>query len=250
MRIRFLLASVAAIVACACGADSEGSPGSSEADVVAGTVDAAAVRGGCSTDVVRGLAEQLVAEVDCMQPGALVRIDGLAGVTLDADVFPYLQQSAADALRRAGARGAITINSALRTTPQQYLLHRWYTGSRCGIGLAAPVGASNHEQGLAVDAVGGRSRLLVAQGFHWFGSADPVHHDYSAGGDVDLAGLSTKAFQRLWNRNHPEDLLVEDGVFARPTELRLRRAPAHGFDLGARCEPAVAGGDAGVDSAD
>ena len=45
----------------------------------------------------------------------------------------------------------MSINSAFRTVAQQYLLYAWYKQGRCGIGLAATPGNSNHEQGLAVD---------------------------------------------------------------------------------------------------
>ena len=231
------VASFAAITlaAMACGSDAApGDPDQAAEAATAGTVEAA-VHGSCSTLAVRGLSEQLVAEIACIKPGSLARIDDVKGVTLDAEVFPYLQQSAATALALAATHGTIDVRSALRTLPQQYLLHRWYKASRCGIGLAAPVGESNHEQGLAVDAAGGRSRALTCAGFRWFGSGDPVHHDVSAGGDVDLAGLSTMAFQRLWNRNHPDQLLPEDGIYTRATEARLKQAPTGGFYVGATC---------------
>ena len=61
-----------------------------------------------------------------------------------------------------------------------------------------------------------------------------MHFDYVAGG-VSLPGLSVEAFQRLWNRNHPEDLIDEDGVYGPQTEARLRMSPAEGFPIGAIC---------------
>ena len=234
-----LLGALLVALAAACGGEAAAPPeGQTDEAATAGTVEAA-VHTRCSTLAVRGLSEQLVAEIACIAPGSLASIEALDGVTLDDEVFPYLQQSAATALAKAAraSKTTIEIKSALRTTPQQFLLRRWYETKRCGIDLAAPVGASNHEQGLAVDAMGGRSRALVAAGFHWFGSGDAVHHDFSAGGDVDLTGLSTKAFQRLWNRNHPDQPLPEDGTYSRATELRLKQAPATGFDLGASCAP-------------
>jgi hypothetical protein len=62
-----------------------------------------------------------------------------------------------------------------------------------------------------------------------------VHFDYVAGG-VRLTGLSVLAFQRLWNRNHPEDPIAEDGRYGPQTEARLRSAPAEGFPIGAVCD--------------
>ena len=47
----------------------------------------------------------------------------------------------------------------------------------------------------------------------WFaqfvGSADVPHYDYEA---ASQKGLDVKAFQRLWNRNHPSDTIDEDGA--------------------------------------
>ncbi|NIS33710.1 MAG: hypothetical protein GWO04_28795, partial [Actinobacteria bacterium] len=115
---------------------------------------------------------------------------------------------------------------------------RWYRAGRCGISLAASPGRSNHESGLAVDVSdysSWRSRL-EAQGFRWLGSSDPVHFDYVGGGTTDLSGLSVLAFQRLWNRNHPDDPITEDGLYGPQTEARLAMAPAEGFATGAVCD--------------
>ena len=46
-----------------------------------------------------------------------------------------------------------------------------------------------------------------------------------------------RAFQRLWNRNHPTDAIVESGVFDAATEVKLALAPAKGFPKGATCTP-------------
>lgn len=202
----------------------------------AGTVEAS-VRGKCSTSMVRGLSEQLVGEILCIEPGSLARIDDLPGVTLEDEVFPYLQKSAALALGRAAkaSKQPLVVTSALRTSPQQYLLRRWFETGRCSIPRAASVGGSNHEEGLALDVSGGRSLALVTEGFRWFGKADAVHHDFEKGADLSLEGLSTTAFQRLWNRNHPKDRLPEDGKYDKSTELRLKQAPADGFPVGPSC---------------
>jgi hypothetical protein len=50
-----------------------------------------------------------------------------------------------------------------------------------------------------------------------------------------VAGLDVKAFQRLWNRNHPDEKIPEDGEFEKPTEAALRRTPVQGFTVGASC---------------
>ena len=143
----------------------------------------------------------------------------------------------------------MTINSALRTLPQQYLLYQWYLQGRCGIGLAAAPGNSNHESGLAIDIDDntGWNASMSAHGFKWFGSADPVHFDYVAGG-IDLRGPSVLAFQKLWNENNPNDKIAEDGSYGPDTEKRLTQSPVGGFAKGATCtQPAQ---DAGAPQKD
>ena len=192
--------------------------------------------GGCSTGIVAGLSAQLIDEINCLRPNTLVDFRG-ANVAVGGVVWPYLQPGGAAGLRAAvAARGQrIEVNSALRTLAQQYLLYRWYQEGACGIGLAARPGRSNHESGLAIDIEdnAGWRNALSAQDFDWFGADDPVHFDYRGGGTVELAGLSVLAFQRLWNRNHPEDRIDEDGLYGPQTEARLRASPTEGFAVGA-----------------
>ena len=246
-----IVVALASLTFAACGGSAEeNAGGTAESNLgAAGSVEAA-VSTSCSTSAVHGLAQQLVDEIECMSPGALTKIDGIPNVTVDSVVFPYLQAPAAKALRTAATHGAISINSALRTLPQQYLLYRWYQSGRCGIGLAAHVGHSNHEQGLAVDVGDHSSSAMTNAGFHWLGNADPVHWDYRGGGGVDLAGMSTKAFQRLWNRNHPTERIGEDGSYGGETETRLKRTPAAGFAVGAACGAAASNVDAGTEDDD
>ncbi|MCB9548547.1 MAG: D-alanyl-D-alanine carboxypeptidase family protein [Myxococcales bacterium] len=192
--------------------------------------------GGCSTGIVAGLSRQLIDEINCLRPNTLVDFSG-ARVVAGAVVFPFLQAPGRDAVRAAIAdRGRdLRVNSALRTLAQQYLLYRWYQEGRCGIGLAARPGRSNHESGLALDIEdnAGWRPSLEAHAFRWYGANDPVHFDYRGGGTVDLAGLSVRAFQRLWNRNHGGDRIDEDGLYGPQTEARLRQSPTDGFPIGA-----------------
>jgi len=216
----------------------EGSVGGVESTEKEGASVNTAGANSCSTVVVRGLSEQLVNEMNCMSPGLMESIEGMPGLGLGSAVMPYLQRGAARALRDAvRERGrTLWVNSAYRTLPQQYLLHRWYRQGRCGIYLAARPGRSNHESGLAVDVEAAESwrPTLSRSGFRWLGYSDPVHFDY-VGGGRDLRSISVLAFQRLWNRNHPEDRIAEDGDFGPRTESRLSRAPAAGFRRGATC---------------
>jgi MYXO-CTERM domain-containing protein len=196
---------------------------------------------------VKGLSTQIVDEIECIKPGSFDRIDNIPKASLGAAVFPFLQTPAKKALAAAiAARSAtMTINSAFRTVAQQYLLYAWYKSGRCGIGLAATPGTSNHEQGLAVDIQdnGGWNSHLSKQGFKWLGSSDPVHFDYAGGGTVNWSGLDVEAFQRLWNRNHPSDTIAVDGDYGPDTEKRLVKSPIGGFPIGAVCNDKPDGGD-------
>lgn len=203
------------------------------------TIDEAVAGGGCSTAVVRPLSEQLIAEVECLEPGTMARIDGIPGLVLSSTALPWLQVPAAAGLADAIADdgGELTVNSTLRTLPQQLMLYRWYRAGLCGITLAATPGTSPHESGLAIDTseYDAWRPALERHGWRWHGAGDFVHFDYVAGG-VRLTGLSVLAFQRLWNRNHPEDVIAEDGDYGPQTEARLRMSPAEGFAVGAVCD--------------
>lgn len=208
--------------------------------VLAATVAEAADLG-CSTLSVKGLSEQIVAQSNCIAPGAFVALPPIDNLEMSEVVFPYLEQPANEALvmaLTAHPEMTMSVNSMLRTVAQQYLLYRWYQEGKCGIGLAATPGNSNHETGLAIDISGYQSwrPALEAVGFEWFGAADPVHFDYAGPGAVNYLGTDVLAFQQLWNLNHPDDPIAEDGDYGAETEARLVQAPAEGFPRGASCD--------------
>jgi hypothetical protein len=213
--------------------------GSVSSELTAASPVSAAVTQSCSTTAVKALSLQLVQEIQCMKPGSMKRIDNTSGLALGAAVFPYLQTPAANALIAAQkARGVtLSINSGLRALPQQYLLYRWYQTGRCGISLAATPGTSNHESGIAVDINNNAAwrSAMNSKGFSWLGASDPVHFDYRGGGTVSMKGLSVRAFQRLWNRNNPNDKIAEDGAYGPATAARLAKSPVGGFPKGATC---------------
>lgn len=212
--------------------------GTSDA-LITGSV-ASAVTSSCSTTSVKGLSLQIIAEGNCISPGAYAKIPTRSNLTVGSAVFPFLEAPARDRLVQsldAHPGTQMTINSALRTVAQQFLLFRWFKTGRCGIQLAATPGNSNHETGLALDIQQASTwrTSLENRGFRFFGSADPVHFDYVGTGAVSHKGLDVKAFQRLWNRNHPGDLISVDGVWGPQTESRMNQAPAAGFAKGAIC---------------
>lgn len=212
--------------------------------VSAGSVGAA-VSNSCSTSSVKGLSLQIIAEGNCIEPGAFSAVPALPNLSASSNIFLFLEEPARDALVKAlnsKPGTTMTVNSMLRTVAQQYLLYRWGQTGSCGIGLAAKPGNSNHETGLALDinSYSTWKSALTAQGFKWFGSADQVHFDYVGPGAVSHKGLDVKAFQRLWNRNNPQDKISEDGGWGPQTEARMKLAPAAGFPVGAQCGQAEA----------
>src|SRR5688500_17668371 len=165
----------------------------------------------------------------CLADGRMVHVAHPNIRLTSGRVHPYLSPEGRDMLLAAAERGRIDINSAFRTLAEQYVLYR-------GCSVAASPGRSNHETGRAIDVnnygtVGGN---LTREGFtHPLPSSDPVH--YEAPGD-DLRSISVRAFQRLWNANHPGDRIDEDGLMGPQTMSRLERAPAGGFDIGIVCD--------------
>lgn len=199
-------------------------------DTVGGAADSSA----CTTASIRGLSDQIVAEMNCIRPGLMADISG-ANVSLGGAALPYMQGPAAAALKRATAgRSRLALNSTLRSVAQQWMLYRWYKTGRCGVGLAAQPGNSNHEDGLAFDTSSYSSwiDIMKSNGFRWFGSADPVHFDFTGGVDAQ----SVLAFQRLWNNNNPGDKIAADGVYGPQTDARIQKSPRTGFAKGASCK--------------
>jgi D-alanyl-D-alanine carboxypeptidase len=203
------------------------------------TVAQAAVES-CTTASVDGLSRQIIAQARCIKPNQFVPLPSRPNLVIASQVFPYLELEARNRLLKAldsKPKQKMTINSALRTVAQQYLVWRWSATKRCGVPLATPPGESNHEIGTALDiAEAGTWRpVLEAQQFKWLGPSDRVHFDYRGGGAAQNAGTDVMAFQKLWNRNHPDDKINEDGRYSPAVEQRLKQAPPGGFALGASC---------------
>jgi MYXO-CTERM domain-containing protein len=194
--------------------------------------------GGCSTFIVDGLSRQLIEEQNCIRPDALVSFQGAAGISIGANVYPYLEKNAHDGLEAAAKTQVLDVTSAFRTLAQQYLLYRWYQAGQCGISLAAVPGNSNHETGIAVDLGNYSSALSAMTGHafsHTYPSSDPVHFDYTGAGTIDLRSESVLAFQKLWNLNNPGDPIAEDGSYGPQTGARVDKSPADGFARSSTC---------------
>ena len=195
----------------------------------------------CSTRAVRALARQVTDEVRCLLPGALVEIAEQDGIDFTSGaVVPYLSPDArADLLAVAAAAVAggrvVRLSSVYRTVVQQYLVRRWFELGRCDVAAAARPGRSNHESGRAVDLAEPDLWIdaMAAHGWMHDVPGDDVHFDHPA--TADHRGADVLAFQRLWNRNQPDDPIDEDGEYSDATAARIARAPAAGFAIGASC---------------
>jgi hypothetical protein len=194
----------------------------------------------CTTKSVEKLSRQIIDQARCINKAAFVALPTRANVTLGSSVFPYLEKGTKDRLMRAldaNPTKKMTINSALRTVAQQYLVRRWAAGRRCGVQQAMRPGDSNHEIGAALDIAEPDEwrPALEKQGFRWLGKSDRVHFDYPGSGTSSDRLTDVLAFQILWNRNHPSDQIAANGRYSPATEQRLKKAPAEGFPMGPSC---------------
>jgi hypothetical protein len=240
---------LACLGAAGCGMGAEGAGDPDVGRVRQGSTVAEHLDTSCDDGVVAGLGRQISEEVGCMAPGALVAYTFDGGLVENASgVMPFMSQSALDALRAAAGQTGVPIyiNSGFRTVAAQYLLYNWWQRGRCDLTLVAPPGDSNHESGRALDVqnYGEVVGAMNANGWsHPYPGDDPWHFDHE--GSPDIRGMDVHAFQRLWNRNHPEDLIDEDGVYGPATDARLSAAPAEGFPIGTCADAAAEPPDEG-----
>jgi N-acetylmuramoyl-L-alanine amidase len=194
---------------------------------------ASSSQGGCSTSIAEGLTYQIIEEMTNM--GYKFNSLNSDRITCTSPCVNQLQEASANALADAvanvGSDIKIILNSATRSSAQQYILYNWYLQGYCGIGLAAVPGTSNHEGGRAIDTSDYTywEPYLADYGWkHSYPDTDPVHFDYTA--DEDLARYNLEAFQRLWNKNNNEyDQLVVDGIYGDATAEALSKAPCDGW---------------------
>ena len=95
---------------------------------------------GCSSDVAKGLTNQILDKMEAM---------GYSFSELNSDWIKCtdpcvnrLQSEAATHLKNAAKdkNDYITLQSAVRSSAQQYLMYIWHAAGLCGIGLAAVPG--------------------------------------------------------------------------------------------------------------
>ncbi len=231
------------LAACGDGDDAPAVDAAVDADLGTPSIDGTPVSSfettSCATSVVLALSVQIAQEVDCLRPGQLVPFMETPRIVFAGGaVLPYVSDTARiDLLAAVDALPGTTmqVTSGFRTVVQQYLLHRWFELGRCGITAAAEPGTSNHESGRALDLSNYSAWIATMDAHGWSHDVpgDPVHFDHLA--SPDIRGADVLAFQRLWNKNAPDDPIAEDGDYGPATEERVKRAPAEGFGIGASC---------------
>ncbi len=190
------------------------------------------------TGRVSGLSRQIIAQMNALQASILVNFENLPGIVSSGEphLNLYLQAGAKESLRaalRAGLKQQpnlrMTITSAFRTVAQQHILYQVYQRDPKLIPLAAKPGNSNHEDGLAIDVNNYQAwkPYLLGHGWQWLGGNDPVHFFEDNGSD--LGNLGVRAFQTLWNKYNPNDLMTVDGNYGGQTAARMDRCPIGGF---------------------
>ncbi len=187
--------------------------------------------------LIDGLSKQLIDEVNCIQPGVLapfVSAQAPGKLYTTSRIPLLLRPEVIDAAEAVAAlqNDWMTITSGYRDVGMQY--YDWLWGQRLGF-MAARPGSSRHQAGQAIDVRyhdHWRPHLL-AYGWLWpFGDDDKPHFEWRENNEPDLMVESVRAFQRLWNRNHPDDPIPEDGNWGAATEARMARTHAEGFPLG------------------
>ncbi len=194
--------------------------------------------GGDYPDVlIQGLSRQLIDELNCIEPGALAEFESapIPGRLFTENNIPHMLRPEAIAAAEAVAElegDHLTITSGYRDVGMQY--YDYLRGQRFGF-LAGRPGSSRHQAGQAIDVLNNTfwRDKLIDYGWQWpLGERDRPHFEWHEENAIDLRPESVRAFQRLWNRNAPDDPIAEDGDFGPQTEARLAITPAEGLPFG------------------
>jgi len=194
----------------------------------------------CSTAGLRGLDDQIVElllqAVNSEDETNLVTCTDIPRLkVIGNSTIPLLQPAARKALKRAiEQKGSeLRLIHAYRTIAQQFVLRQWKINGRCGITSARTPGTSDHERAIAIDIDDSDSwrETLEANQWVWAGPGDRGHFSFHGDGiSPKVLTESVRAFQILWNRNNPDDLIDEDGKFGDvQTGPRLLLSPIAGF---------------------
>lgn len=188
----------------------------------------------CSTEKLAPLARQIAKTLIASLPATeVIDISGHVNI-VGGSTLPYLQRAAGEALiaaiTQAGRKPKLV--HALRTLPQQYMVHYQYIHHLCNIPLAASPGSSPHERGIAIDIQEHEAWIEVLKQHNWIwrGAADRPHFNFHGPQDADFGIAEIKAFQQTWNDHNPNDLLKVDGSYGPKTESKLLLSPIAGWE--------------------
>ena len=185
---------------------------------------------GESTAIANGLSQQIIHQMNLIIPNILVSFDEL-NIDAGEAAYPLVQLKAKQALQQAiqERKQTMILNSGYRTIAQQFLLYEWYSGRS----PVAPVGASHHQDGLALDIEDPRGWEPYLEKYGWYPlPGDPPHFDFDPDGTQgtkELGKTAVLAFQQLWNKNNPGEQLKDDGLYGGNTAGALSRSPTQGF---------------------
>jgi N-acetylmuramoyl-L-alanine amidase len=197
---------------------------------------------GCSTAGLQALDDQIVevllAAVNTGMETNLVSCTDIPLLKVVGNsTIPLLQPAARKSLKRVIEQKGRQLNliHAYRTIAQQFVLREWKRHGKCRITAARDPGSSDHERAIAIDIDDHEvwKEALKSNGWVWAGPGDRGHFSFHGDGvSPKVLTESVRAFQILWNRNHPEDPIDEDGVFGDiETGPRLLLAPVEGFEI-------------------
>ena len=197
---------------------------------------------GCSTAGLRELNNQIVERllnaVNTEDETNLVSCSDIPLLhVVGNSTIPLLQPAARKSLEQVIELKNRRLNliHAYRTIAQQFVLREWRLAGRCHITAARKPGTSDHERGIAIDIDDSDfwKSTLQQHGWAWAGPGDRGHFSYTGIGiNPEVITESVRAFQGLWNRNNPNDLIDEDGIFGDiQTGPRLLLSPIEGFPI-------------------
>lgn len=197
--------------------------------------------------LIDGLSLQLMDELRCMDPSWLeyytpckevgcIWAHGPQPLAARPEVLAALRAAAVE------KQDYITITAAYRDVAMQYF-SRWFRDNCNPNFNAAEPGKSNHQGGRALDVQSYNYwwTTLERHGFNHPIPSDKPHFELVGTSTFraeskELQRLSVLAFQVLWNKNNPNDLLDEDGIYGPKTKARLGDSPVEGFPI-AGCAP-------------
>lgn len=197
---------------------------------------------GCSTAGLRKLNNQIVEILlDAVNTPAQTNLVSCSDIPMlhvaGGSTIPFLQPAARASLQHVIEQKDRQLNliHAYRTVAQQFVLREWRLAGKCHITSAKKPGTSDHERGIAIDIEDFEvwKSTFQQNGWAWAGPGDRGHFSFTGHGvNPEVIKESVRAFQVLWNRNNPDDLIDEDGIFGDiQTGPRLLLSPVEGFPI-------------------